>query len=90
MSMTYHPLYVKISSDTDIGAHAQSDGDDIRFTLADGVTVIPHETESFSIDSGSATGHFWVKVPTVSSASTTDIYVYYGNPEAIDGQDGSH
>jgi hypothetical protein len=58
MSMTDFPLYVKISADTDIGAHAQADGDDIRFTLADGITVIPHETESFSTNSGSATGHF--------------------------------
>ncbi|MBN2182560.1 MAG: DUF2341 domain-containing protein [Sedimentisphaerales bacterium] len=85
--LTDFPLYVKISSDADIGAHAQSDGDDIRFTLADGVTVIPHEKESFSIDSGDATGHFWVKVPTINSSSTTDIYIYYGNSEASNGDD---
>ncbi|MBN2182777.1 MAG: DUF2341 domain-containing protein, partial [Sedimentisphaerales bacterium] len=87
IDLTDLPLYVKISSDADIGAHAQSDGDDIRFTLADGVTVIPHETESFSIDSGDATGHFWVKVPTINSSSTTDIYIYYGNSEASNGDD---
>jgi len=85
--LTDFPLYVKISSDPNIGSNAQSDGDDIRFTLGDGITVIPHEKESFSITAGSATGHFWVKVPTVNSSSTTDIYLYYGNSEAEDGQD---
>jgi len=48
------PLYIKIDSDPNIGAYAQADGDDIRFTLADGVTQIPYEKESFGIVSGSA------------------------------------
>jgi hypothetical protein len=81
------PLYVKISSDPNIGAHAQADGDDIRFTLADGVTLLNHEEEAFSITSGSATGHFWVKVPTIYSSHTTDIYMYYGNPNANNMED---
>jgi len=84
--LTDFPLYVDITSDADIGAHAQADGDDIRFTTDDGITVMPHEEESFTVSAGSATGDFWVKVPTINNATTTDIYIYYGNPDAADGQ----
>ncbi|OGZ27290.1 MAG: hypothetical protein A2365_01080, partial [Candidatus Nealsonbacteria bacterium RIFOXYB1_FULL_40_15] len=80
--LTNFPLYVDITADTDIGAHAQADGDDILFTKGDGITQIPHEEKSFTITDGSATGHFWVNMPTIYSASTTDIYVYYGNSSA--------
>ncbi|MEJ2647231.1 MAG: DUF2341 domain-containing protein [Sedimentisphaerales bacterium] len=83
------PLYVKVDSDPNIGAHAQANGNDIVFTLADGVTQIPYEKEAFSITSGNATGHFWVKVPTINSSTTTDIYLYYGDPNASDGQNVS-
>jgi len=76
------PLYVKIASDSDIGSHAQADGDDIRFTLSNGTTAIPYEKEAFSINGGSAEGHFWVKIPTISSGSETKIYIYYGNSVA--------
>jgi len=85
-NLTNFPLYVDITSDTDIGASAQADGDDILFTTDDGITQIPHEEEYFNISAGSATGHYWVKVPTINSGSTTDIYVYYGNSNASDQQ----
>jgi len=85
-NLTNFPLYVDITSDTDIGASAQADGDDILFTTDDGITQIPHEEEYFNISAGSATGHYWVKVPTINSESTTDIYVYYGNSNASDQQ----
>jgi hypothetical protein len=84
------PLYVKISSDPNIGAHAQADGDDIIFTLADGVTQIPYEKEAFGIAGGNAIGHFWVKVPTVYSSHTTDIFMYYGNPNANNMEDSEN
>lgn len=85
--LTDFPLYVKISADSDVGTYAQSDGDDIRFTSSGGLTVLPHEEESFSISSGSGSGNFWVKVPTVFGASDTIIYMYYGSGSAVDGQD---
>jgi MSHA biogenesis protein MshQ len=83
--LTDFPLLVKISGDTDIGAHARSDGYDLRFTLADG-TSLPYEREDFSISGGAATGDFWVKVPTISATADTTIYAYYGKSDATDGQ----
>jgi hypothetical protein len=40
----------------------------------DGYTIIPQAI-------------FWVKVPTVATASNTYFYMYYGNPNASDGED---
>lgn len=37
-----------------------------------------------------AEGNFWVKVPTISSTLDTDIYMYYGNSSATDGQDATN
>jgi len=88
-NLTDFPLYVKVDSDTDIGANALGTGYDIRFTSATGATL-SYERESFSVDGGAATGHFWVKVPDVSSSSTTDIYLYYGNADAADGEDATN
>ena len=85
-SLTNFPLYVDITSDANIGASAQTDGDDILFTTDDGITKISHEEEYFNISAGSATGHYWVKVPAINSGTTTDIYIYYGNSSASDQQ----
>ena len=78
------PLMVKITSDSDIGGVARSDGYDIRFTSSDGTTLLDYEREIFSITSGSATGIFWVCIPTIASAASTDIYIYFGKADATD------
>jgi hypothetical protein len=86
-ALTNFPLLVRVSQDTDLGAEAQSDGEDIRFTSNDGETILPYERESYSVSSGSGSGNFWVKVPTISNTADTTIYLYYGNSAAADGQD---
>ena len=84
------PLLVKISSDSDIGK-ARSDGYDIRFASSDGSTLLSYEREKWSGGGGSpATAIFWVKVPAISSSSTTDIYIYYGKADATDGEDAEN
>jgi len=80
--LTDFPLQVKILSDADIIAHAQEDGDDIRFTSNDGTTLLPYEEEKWSYGSDD---YFWVKTDVDHDAST-DIYVYYGKADAEDGQ----
>ena len=77
--LTDFPVLISITSDGDIGSHAQTDGDDIIFTRSDEVTEIPYEIESFSSDGSTANLTIWVKVPNLSSSSNTDIYMYYGN-----------
>jgi len=71
---------VKISLTGGIGGNfdftkALSGGGDIRFTAADGITLIPFWIESW-IDNTSAT--IWVKVPAIPAAGTS-VYLYYGN-----------
>jgi hypothetical protein len=80
--LTNFPVMVKFTSDADIGGLARSDGYDIRFTSSDGATLLNYERELFSISSGNASGTFWVCVPTVASASPTDIYIYFGKADA--------
>jgi hypothetical protein len=63
----------------------QSDGDDIRFTEADGVTEVPYWIES-GIDTDSTV--IWVKVPSIPSGDSS-IYIYYGNSSAITASDGT-
>lgn len=50
---------------------------DVRFTSADGVTVLPHWLES---GCGTAAARFWVRVPSVTA--TTRIYAYRGHATA--------
>ncbi|MDD4287309.1 MAG: DUF2341 domain-containing protein, partial [Candidatus Peribacteraceae bacterium] len=87
-NLSNFPLYVKVNADADVGAAAQADGDDIRFATATGM-VLPYEEESFLISSGSGSGNYWVKVPTVLTATGTVIYLYYGSGSAVDGQNAT-
>ncbi|MEK7995717.1 MAG: DUF2341 domain-containing protein, partial [Planctomycetota bacterium] len=75
-------------TDTDLQSKAQADGDDILFTSSDGTTKLSHEIEKYV----SATGELvaWVKVPSVSAAAATDIYMYYGNASATNQQDAAN
>lgn len=42
-AITGMPLFLDLSADSDIVAHARKDGADILFTAADGTTKLPHE-----------------------------------------------
>ena len=89
--LTDFPLYVKISADGDM-TEAQADGDDIRFTNSDGETLLKYEEESWTGGGGAAvTANFWVKsAVTTAGTGATDIYIYYGNADAADGQDAAN
>ena len=79
---------VQINLDTsniDFG-QANSDGSDIRFTAADGISLIPYWMESWQ-NGVSAT--FWVKVPSLPAGGSLTIYMYYGNPSATNASNGS-
>jgi hypothetical protein len=82
------PVYIKISADANIGDGAQNDGDDIRFTSSDGTTELKYEEESWAGGAGAdATADYWVNVTTVDHDADTDIYIYYGDADGVDGQD---
>jgi len=85
--LTDFPLYVPIKADADIGALALASGFDIRFTEADGKTLLKYEREAWAVAGGLATADFWTKVPTILMAGGTYIYVYFGKAGAPDGAD---
>jgi len=81
------PVMVNLGSDTDLAAWAQSTGNDLVFTLADGTTKVPCKIESFTSNNGALVA--WVKVPVLSSGANTVLYMYYGNHMAPNQQDTS-
>jgi hypothetical protein len=84
--LTNFPLCIRINADADM-VTALATGYDIRFTSVDGVTLLNYEREYWSGGNGSAvTAIFWVQIPTISHTTPTDFYIYYGNPNAPDGQ----
>jgi len=70
------PVLINLSSNADLAAHTQPDGDDIVFTDAQG-NKLNHEIELYS----SSTGRLvtWVNVTSLSSTTDTKLYLYYGN-----------
>lgn len=82
------PYVVFVDGDTNIGAHALASGYDIRFTAADGVTLLSYERRSFAIVAGAATGRFVVKVPTIHTVGGDIIGIHYGKAGAPDVSSG--
>ncbi|MGD9036657.1 MAG: DUF2341 domain-containing protein, partial [Syntrophobacterales bacterium] len=78
--LTNFPVLIS-TTDPDLTA-AQTNFNDILFTAADGATKLDHEIEDY--DSGSGNLVAWVEVRSVLSTSDTDIYLYYGNGNAVD------
>ncbi|MBU2608972.1 MAG: DUF2341 domain-containing protein [Chloroflexi bacterium] len=81
------PMLVSYASDSDLANDAQNDGDDILFTAADETTKLSHEIEKFN----GATGELaaWVKIPSLSSTTNTEIYMYYENPGAANQENAT-
>jgi hypothetical protein len=65
--------------------HTYNNGTDVHFTTSDGITTIPFYIESWT---PSTSASIWVRVPSVSSGTTT-IYMYYGNSSATSASNGS-
>ena len=83
--LTDFPVLVKLTSTNFDFTKALSTGNDIRFTASDGSTLLKYERERH--DSTNSLAEYWVKVPSVSSTTDTDFYIYYGNSGAADGAD---
>ena len=84
-NLTNFPALINLSSDTDLANDAQNDGDDILFTASDGTSKLSHELEKF--DGGTGELVAWVNVPSLSSSTDTEIYIYYGNSLAGNQED---
>lgn len=74
------PLLIKLDSARIDYSLCQAGGADLRFFDSDGVTLLNHEIETWSVG---GTSHIWVKVPQIDAGSTTDsIIMMYGNNNA--------
>ncbi|MEM9326010.1 MAG: DUF2341 domain-containing protein, partial [Bacteroidota bacterium] len=74
---TDFPVLVRIDSDADLAANVtNSNGFDIVFTEADGVTQVPHQLERFDDATGQLVA--WVKT-NLTGGANKEMYMYYGN-----------
>jgi ethanolamine utilization microcompartment shell protein EutS len=82
-NLTDFPVLVNLNESSNIDySKTQNSGQDIRFVDSDGSTLLNYEIEKWDETS---TSTVWVKVPQISSASSTDyIWMYYNNPGATD------
>lgn len=78
--LTDFPVLVNLTTNADLATYAQDDGDDIVFTNSDGSTKLSHEIEKFNGDTGELIA--WVKIPSLSNVTDTEVYLYYENPDA--------
>jgi len=60
--------------------HAKNFPNDIRFTKADGTTLI----DFWRYSSDSSSGIWWVELPNIDGTNATDYYIYYGKTDDTD------
>ncbi len=80
------PVLISLT-DASLGTHAQADGDDIIFISQNG-QKLSHEIEAFDNTTGKLAA--WVKVPSLSSADDTQIFMYYGNAGVGNQEDAAN
>lgn len=83
-NLTNFPVLIYLE-DSDLKDYANSDGNDIIFTLGDGKTKLKREIEDFNSDTGIL--YAWVKVPELTIVEDTSIYIYFGNSSANEQND---
>jgi hypothetical protein len=86
-TLTDYQLYLEMSSSTspDFWRHIKSDGSDIRFANANQTAELPYWIQSFNHTASSA--KIWIKVDSIPAASSSQIYLYYGNSGASSASD---
>ena len=85
--LTNFPVLIRTTdpewADTSNGGYvAQSDGGDILFTAGDRTTKLDHEIEKYNPATGELVA--WVEVRSLSASEDTNIYIFYGNADAVD------
>lgn len=83
--LTDQPFPIRIAPNGDLVALARPDGADLVVTAGDGVTRLDHEIEWFDPTSGEAV--IWVRLPSVTTGTSGLLFLYLGNPTAVDQQD---
>jgi len=79
---------VKISkTDNNFARFAHPKGWDFLFTSSDGITQLNHEIQHWDKANGKLIAY--VKIPSVSPFEDTIFYIYYGNPNASNQENGN-
>lgn len=87
-NLTDVPLLLRLHSGNFNFTNAQEGGEDIRFVKGDDQTLLTHHIEAF--DGLEEIAQVWVRIPKLSGGANQDfIYMYYGNAEAVGGQDSA-
>ena len=76
--LTDYQVLIELNSSNFDFSHAQTNGEDIRFTDASG-NLLDYWIEEW--DAVNQSAKIWVKVPHVPANGTAEIFMYYGNPE---------
>jgi biopolymer transport protein ExbB len=79
------PLLVRLHDGNFKFTDAKDDGSDIRFIAGDDKTPLKFHLDTYDGLLGVAL--IWVDLPAVQAGQATDIYLYYGNPNAQLGGD---
>ena len=83
--LTDFQVLIELNSTNFNFEHAQTNGEDIRFTDANG-NLLSYWIEEW--DSVNKKAKVWVKVPSIPANSSVEIYMYYGNPSASSASNG--
>jgi len=79
VALTGHQIAITMTaSQSDVFTASMTNGEDIRFTTSNGVTLLNHWISSYNKAGNSAT--IYVKVTNVSAFSNGTIYMYYNKP----------
>lgn len=84
-ALTGFPLHVSLNASRISYAQARADGADLRFEDPQG-TPLAYEIERWD---PAGTSTIWVRVPAIATNTTTEIVMYYGNPNATDAQNAT-
>ena len=80
-----YQVLIELNSTNFDFSHAQTNGEDIRFTDASG-NLLSYWIESW--DAVNETAKVWVKIPSIPANSSVVIWMYYGNPGLKSASDG--
>jgi len=84
-NLTNYQVLVELNSTNFDFSHAQTNGEDIRFTDASG-NFLSYWIEDW--DAVNESAKVWVKVASIPANSSTVIYMYYGNSSLSSLSDG--
>jgi hypothetical protein len=88
-AFTDFPVLISLTDDslkdTGCGFVTSSTGDDIIFVDSSKTILLDHEIEKYDNTTGEVNA--WVRIPSLSATSNTDIYMYFGNSNVTTPQE---